>query len=138
VSRSQEQLGRAVPDCDDDFVAAEEGVEGFVEESGKTEIPDLYLAARGYHDICGFEVSVQDPVGMKILTTIQELEHDAFDCCRGNWVTGWLRVVMDDLEEIMLGVFENHVDTLTFQDDFNKPDHIDMTQLGTEGHLSDR
>jgi hypothetical protein len=74
---------------------------------------------------------------MQILTPIQELKHDALDRCRGNWVTGRLRVVMDYLEQVMLGVFENHEDTFTFQDDFHESDDIYMTQLGAESHLSD-
>jgi hypothetical protein len=46
-------------------------------------------------------------------------------------------MVMNDLEEIMLRIFENHEDTFTFQDDFDESDDIYMTQLGTEGHLAD-
>ena len=34
VPTAEEELGCAVPDCDDYFVAAEEVVEGFVEEPG--------------------------------------------------------------------------------------------------------
>jgi hypothetical protein len=52
-------------------------------------------------------------------------------------VTGWLRVVMNNLKEVMLCVFEDHEDTFTFQDDFYKPDDVYMTQLRTKGHLSD-
>lgn len=48
-----------------------------------------------------------------------------------------LRMVVNDLEEIMLGIFENHKDTFTFQYDFDESDDIYMTQLGTEGHLPD-
>ena len=56
VSRSEEEFGRSVPDCYDDFVAAEEGVEGFIEEACKAEIAYPNLAAGCNHDICGFQI----------------------------------------------------------------------------------
>lgn len=43
----------------------------------------------------------------------------------------WLRVVMDDLEEIVFGIFEDHEDALVFEDDLNQFDDIGMAQLGT-------
>jgi hypothetical protein len=44
---------------------------------------------------------------------------------------------MDDLKEVMLGVFEDHEDAFVFQDNFYEPDDIHMAQFRTEGHLSD-
>jgi hypothetical protein len=74
VFASEEEFRGAVPDGYDDFVAAVEAGEWFVEESGETEIPDSNFAAGGYHDICRLEISVEYPVGVKVLQAIEELE----------------------------------------------------------------
>ena len=39
----------------------------------------------------------------------------------------WLRVVMDDLKEIMLCVFKNHKDAFIFEDDFDEANDIHVT-----------
>ena len=49
----------------------------------------------------------------------------------------WLGVMVDDLQEVMFGVLEDHENAFVFQDDFNKLDYIHMTQLRAEGHFSD-
>lgn len=80
---------------------------------------------------------MQHPVSMQVLTTVEELKHDAF---HGSWWNGmprWLGVMMYDLKEIVLGVFEDHEDTFIFEDDFDEADYIHVTQFGTEGHFPD-
>jgi hypothetical protein len=74
---------------------------------------------------------------MKILASVEQLEHDTFH--RGRWdgMTCRLGVMMDDLQEIVLGVLKDHEDTFVFQDDLMKLDDIYMTQFGTQGHLPD-
>ena len=62
---------------------------------------------------------MENPVAVKVLTSIQELEHDALDGCWWNSMPCWLCVVMNDLKEIMLGVFKHHKDTLVFKDDLD-------------------
>ena len=136
MSGSEQEFGGAIPDRYHNFIATEQRVKGFVEESGKTEIANFYLATRGYHDICWLEISMQNPIGMQVLTSIQELKHDALDSCWRDRVPSRLRMVMNDLEEVMLSIFEHHEDTFTLQDNFHKSDDIYMTQLGAQGHLS--
>jgi len=104
-------------------------VEGFVEEAGETEIADFYFAAGGDHYVCWFQIAVENPVGVQVLTAIQELEHDAFNSRRWDGMPCWLGVVMDDLQKIMLGVLEDHEDTFVFQDNLNQPDDIHMTKF---------
>ena len=58
MAGSEQELGGTVPDCYDHFVAGEEGVEGFVEEAGESEISDLDFAGGSHHDVCGFEIAV--------------------------------------------------------------------------------
>jgi hypothetical protein len=137
MSRSEEEFGCSVPDCDYYFVTTEERVKWFVEESGKTEISYFEFAARSDHDICWLQVSVQNPVSMEILTSIKQLEHDTLHRSRWNGMTSRLSVVMDDLQEIMLGVFKDHEDAFVFQDDLMEFDDINMTKFGTQGHLPD-
>lgn len=64
---------------------------------------------------------------MQILTTIEQLKHDAFHGCWRNRMPCWLSVVVDNLQEIMLSVLENHEDTFVFEDDFDEANDIRMT-----------
>lgn len=48
-----------------------------------------------------------------------------------------LSVMMNDLQEIMLGVLEDHEDAFVFENDFDETNHVHVTQLGTEGHFPD-
>jgi hypothetical protein len=74
---------------------------------------------------------------MEILTSVQQLEHDALHRSRRDGMTSRLGVVMNDLQEIVLGVLEDHENTFVFQDDLMKFDDINMTKFGTQGHLPD-
>ena len=47
-----------------------------------------------------------------------------------------LRVVMNDLQEIVLRILEHHEDAFILQDDFDELNDIDMAQLGAQGHFS--
>ena len=80
---------------------------------------------------------MQDPVCMQVLAAVQQLEHDALHSGWGDRMPCRLGVMMDDLEEVMLGILEDHENTFVLENDFDEPDHIHMTQLGTEGHLTD-
>jgi hypothetical protein len=53
-------------------------------------------------------------------------------------VPGLLRVVVDDLEEVVLGVLEDHEDALVLEDDFDELDDVGVTELRAEGHLPHR
>lgn len=45
---------------------------------------------------------------------------------------------MDDLEEVMLGVKEDHVDTFVFEDGFVEADKVWVREFGTERDFTDR
>lgn len=74
---------------------------------------------------------------MQILAAIQQLKHDAFDGARWNGVACRLGVVMNNLQEIMLCILEDHKNTLVLQNDLNKLDYISVAKLRAEGHFSD-
>ena len=74
---------------------------------------------------------------MQVLAAVQKLEHDALHGSWRDWMSCWLGVVMDDLQEIVLCIFEDHKDTFVLKDNLVEADDIYMTQLGTKGHLPD-
>ncbi len=110
VARAKKKLRSPVPDGDDHLVAREQRVEGFVEQACQPQVADLDLAARSHHDIGGLEIPVEDPISVQILATIKQLEHDAFDSSRWDRMPRLLCVIVDDLQEVMLCVFEHHID----------------------------
>ena len=69
-----------------------------IKASGQSQVTNLDLSSRSHHDVGGFEISMQDPVGVEVVTAIEQLEHDTFDGSRRNRVTRLLGVVMNDLE----------------------------------------
>lgn len=73
---------------------------------------------------------------MQILAAIQQLKHDAFHGTRWNGVACRLGVVMNNLQEIMLCILEDHENTFVLQNDLNKLDYIGVTKLRAEGHFS--
>ena len=43
-----------------------------------------------------------------------------------------LRVVLDDLEKVMLAVFEDHEDAFVFEDDLLEVDYVEVRELRTQ------
>lgn len=50
----------------------------------------------------------------------------------------WLRMMVNDLKQVMFRVLEDHEDAFVFEDDFNQLDDVRMIQLRAQGHFSDR
>ena len=124
VAGAEEEVGRTVPDGDDDFVAVEEGLERRAEEAGQAEITDADGAGRCDHDVGRFEVAVQHPIPVKVEESIQELKEDGFDHSCGDRMSCRLGVVVDDLQQVVLAVLEDHEDTFLFEDDLYKMDDV--------------
>mgnify|MGYP005989068821 CR=1 FL=1 len=80
---------------------------------------------------------MQDPVGVKVVAAIEQLEHYTFDGGRRNRVARLLGVVMDDLEQVVLGVVEYHKDALVFEDDLDETNDIGVAQFAAQAHLAD-
>lgn len=53
-------------------------------------------------------------------------------------MSGGLGVMLNDLQEIMLGVFKYHEDALVLENDLDQVDHIRVRELRTEGHFPTR
>ncbi len=44
--------------------------------------------------------------------------------------------MLNDLQQIMLGIFKHHKDTLVFEDDFDQVNNIWVRKLGTQSHFA--
>ena len=138
VSAAEEELGRAVPDRHYDFVAAEEGVKGFVEEAREPQVADADFSARGHHYVGRFEVPVEHPVAVQVVQAVEELEEHGFYGRGGDGVpVRGGAVVLDYLQQVVLAVFEDHEDALVFEDYFHQVDHVRVGEFGAEGHFPD-
>jgi hypothetical protein len=74
---------------------------------------------------------------MQILASIQQLEHNTLHRRGRDRMTRGLRVVMDDLQEVVLGILEDHEDAFVFEDDLNQADYVRVRELGAERHFPD-
>ena len=140
VVGAEDQLWRTVPYRHDNLVAAEERGEGLVEAARETEITNLDASAVGDHDVGGFQVSVQDPGGVEVVTSIEKLEQQTLDDSGrdGPSRPGRLcRVMMNDLQQIVLGVLKDHEDALVLEQRLHQANDVGMAQLRAETHLAD-
>ena len=108
-----------------------------MKEAGQAQVADADLARRSDHDVGGLQVAMEDPVGVQVLAAIEQLEHDGLDGGGGDGVTGLLGVVVDDLEEVVFGVLEDHEDALVLEDDLDQLDDVLVVELGAQSHLAD-
>lgn len=53
---------------------------------------------------------MHDPVAVEVEEAVDELEEDRFDHAGGYRVSSGLCMVVDDLEEVVFAVFEDHED----------------------------
>ena len=51
-------------------------------------------------------------------------------------MASWLCVVVNDLQEIVLCILEDHINAFILQYDLDEFDNIDMAQLGAQCHLT--
>jgi hypothetical protein len=79
---------------------------------------------------------MHDPVPMKVQQPLELLKHDGFDGSGGNSMSTGLGMVMNNLKQVVFGVFKHNVDALVFQDNFVGMDDAGMGQFAAEGHLS--
>jgi hypothetical protein len=84
------------------------------------------MARTSHHDICRFQVTVNDPTLVKVEQAVEKLEQDGLDHRGGYGPPSWLRMVMNDLQQVMLAVFEDHEDAFILEDDFRKVYQIGM------------
>jgi hypothetical protein len=72
----QKQLRCAIPYCHDNLIACEKRIEGLSKYSSEPKITDAYFAIASNHDVRGFEITMHDPIPMKIENSLQKLVHD--------------------------------------------------------------
>ena len=70
LAATKQDLGRTVPECDDFVgVSAERDAEG----AGETEVGELEVAFLVDEEVLGFEIAVEDAVGVAVAGTLEEL-----------------------------------------------------------------
>lgn len=67
---------------------------------------------------------MHDPVAVEVKEAVEELKEDRFDHAGGDGMSLWLGVMVDDLEEIMLAIFEDHEDTFVLENDLHEMDQV--------------
>lgn len=76
MAAAEEDFGGAVPEGDD-FVGV--GAEGHAEGAGEAEVADLEVAVGGDEEVLGFEVAVEDSVGVAVADAGEELMGEFLD-----------------------------------------------------------
>lgn len=107
-----------------------------MEETRETQISNFDFTLFCDHDVGRLQISVHDPVAVQVYKALQELIQDRLDGPRWYGLALWLIVVMDDLQEVVLCIFENNEDTFVFKDNLRCVNNIWMCQLRAQSHLS--
>lgn len=63
------------------------------------------------------------------MVIVEKLKYDVFDGSWRNWMLRLLCVMVDDLKEIMFGVFEDYENVFVFKDDFDKMNNVWMVEF---------
>ena len=73
--RTENELRGAIPNRDDDLVAAKKTAlsEGLVPQTRKAQVANFDYAGGCNEDIGGFQVSMEDKVGVQEVNTLKEL-----------------------------------------------------------------
>lgn len=138
VARPEQQFRRAVPDGHDDLVARVQRVQRLVEHAREAQVADFDLARRRDHDVGGLEVAVQHPLRVQVLAAVEQLEHDALDGGGRDRVARLLGVVVDDLQQVVLGVLKHHIYALVLEDDLGQFDDVGVREFRAQCHLAHR
>jgi hypothetical protein len=69
---------------------------------------------------------MHDPVAVEVYKALEQLIHDRLDNFGGDGVAVGLSVVVDDLQEIVLGILKHDEDALLLENDFHSVDDVEM------------
>jgi hypothetical protein len=109
-----------------------------VKEAGQSEIANLDFSCAGDHYVSRLEVAMHNPVPVQVDEALQQLVQDGLDGAGGYGLALGLIVVVDDLEQVVLGILEYDEDALFFQDYLDRVHDVWVRKLGAQGHLSYR
>lgn len=96
---SKQKLGSAIPYSDNNLVKVIERLQWITEYPRESKITDFDLATTGDHDVSRFEISMEDPIIVKVAAALKKLIHDGSH--RHRWKRspdGWIEVVLDYLK----------------------------------------
>ena len=108
VAGAVEELRRAIPEGNDDMG---HGVLGFGEGAGEAEVGEFDFAFGGDEEVVGFDVAVEDGVGVDVEYCAEEHAHPGFDVGGAVGDGG----VFDEFFQVAVReVLDDHVDVLVF------------------------
>jgi hypothetical protein len=96
---TEEQLGTPIPDRHDYFIPVPQWLQRSLADSRKAEVPDLDDSSAIDEDIRGFEVPMDDTVGVEVCCSDEELVEEGFERWYGDVDSEGLVVMVDDLLE---------------------------------------
>jgi hypothetical protein len=109
---AEEELWGSVPDGDYNAIFTQ-GSQWRLEDAGKAEVTDfhhpLLLAFAHDENVGGFEVTVDDPVAVKVVQAVEDLPQQRLHGVGVDVAADLLPVVPDDLVQVVLGVVERQV-----------------------------
>ena len=108
VAGAVEELRRAIPEGDDDMG---HGVLGVGEGAGEAEVGEFDFAFGGDEEVVGFDVAVEDGVGVDVEDGAEEHAHPGFDV---GGTVGDGGVFYEFFEVAVWEVLDDHVDVLVF------------------------
>ena len=79
---------------------------------------------------------MHDPVLVKVVEAVQQLEEDGLDHAGWYGTTRWLGVVVDDLKQVVLAVLKDHEDAFVFENNFDQMNEVRMREFGAQRHLT--
>ncbi len=132
VFLAEEDFRGAVPQCDDLFGV---GVEGDVEGTSETEIGDLdNTFVFGDKDVLGFEVAMDDALGVADGHSLKQLVHDPLELLA---VEG-SEAAVEELLEILVDVLKDEQQFLLTRDYVVECDDVGVLNFSQKRNLSDR
>jgi len=97
VSSSEQQLWTSIPDRHHDLISLPQRLKRVPTDSRETEISDLDDSSRRNEDVCWFEISMKDVMGMEVEDSVDELMEEGFESGDRKRTSKGLGVVMDNL-----------------------------------------
>lgn len=97
MPRSQQQLRRAIPNGDDDFITLPKRLQRISPDASETQVANLDDALGGDEDVGRLEIAVEDVMRVEVEDAVEKLVEERFERWRWEREADRLRVVVNDL-----------------------------------------
>jgi hypothetical protein len=148
VPGTKQQLWRSIPESDDDRIEISKRFQRRVEQSGEPHVGNLHpsslVSLAHDEDIRWLQISVEDPVLVKIVDPIEDLVEQALDHSFGNHhcSLGSFRGAMelDDVPQVVFSVVEQqpNLPVSMREENSDEVDHVGMFQLAEKRDFTAR